>query len=47
MVDTARNVALQEAANAGTVKSMASIRQAISDLGLQYFIEHPEGSILF
>ena len=42
MVDTARNVALQEAANADTVKSMATIRQVISDLGLQYFIEHPD-----
>lgn len=40
MVEAARNVALQEAAT--TVKYMASIRQAISDLGLQYFIERPE-----
>lgn len=40
MVDTARNVVLQEAA--ATVKYMASIRQAISDLGLQYFIERPD-----
>lgn len=41
MVEAARNVALQEAATT-TVKYMASIRQAISDLGLQYFIERPE-----
>lgn len=42
MVESARNVALQEAAEATSFEPMGAIRQAISDLGLQYFIERPE-----
>ena len=42
MVESARNVALQEAAEATSFEPMEAIRQAISDLGLQYFIERPE-----